>query len=57
MKWPGCPTQYNNKTAYTLAHIMLSHKSLDDYVSHRVVQSLEMEIKGDDINIDKENLF
>jgi hypothetical protein len=56
-KWPGCPKRYNNNTAYTFTHIMLGHKSLDDYVSNIVVQSLEMEIKGGDINIDTENLF
>jgi hypothetical protein len=39
---------------------MLGHKSLDDYVSHIVVQNLEMEIKGGDIEIDNlecEKLF
>jgi hypothetical protein len=48
------------KTAYTLAH-MLGHKSLDDYVSHIVVQNIEMEITGGgDIeidNVDEEKLF
>jgi hypothetical protein len=33
------------KTAYTLAHL-LGYKSLDHYVSHIVVQNLEMEVTG-----------
>jgi hypothetical protein len=40
---------------------MLGHKSLDDYVSHIVVQNIEMEITGGgDIeidNVDEEKLF
>jgi hypothetical protein len=44
-------TKKHYKTAYTLAHL-LGHKSLEDYVSHIVVQNLEMEINGGEINID-----
>jgi hypothetical protein len=44
------------KTAFTLAHL-LGHKSLEDYVSHIVVQILEMEINGGEINIDSKKLF
>jgi hypothetical protein len=47
-------TKKHYKTAYALAH-MLGFNSLDDYVSHMVVQNLEMEIRGGDIDIDKEN--
>ncbi len=32
---------------------MLGHKSLDDYVSHIVVQNIEMEVRGGDIDIDQ----
>jgi hypothetical protein len=49
-------TKKHYKTAYTLAH-MLGHKSLGDYVSFIVVQNLQMEIKGGDINYDGEKLF
>jgi hypothetical protein len=44
------------KAAFTLAHL-LGHKSLEDYVSHIVVQILEMEINGGEINIDSKKLF
>jgi hypothetical protein len=36
---------------------LLGHKSLEDYVSHIVVQNLEMEIRGGDIDIDKSKVF
>jgi hypothetical protein len=49
-------TKKHYKTAYILAH-MLGHKSLEDYVSYIVVQNIEMEIKGGDINYDREKLF
>jgi len=49
-------TKKHYKTAYTLAHL-LGHKSLEDYVSHIVVQNLEMEINGGEINIDSKKLF
>jgi hypothetical protein len=49
-------TKKHYKTAYTLAH-MLGHKSLDDYISHIVVQNIEMKITGGDINYDREKLF
>jgi hypothetical protein len=48
------------KTAYTLAHL-LGYKSLDHYVSHIVVQNLEMEVTGGgdlEINaVDTKTLF
>jgi hypothetical protein len=37
--------------------VVNGHKSLDDYISHIVVQNIEMEIKQDDIDIDSEKVF
>ena len=49
-------TKKHYKTAYTLAHL-LGHKSLDDYVSFIVVQNLQMEKRGGDIDSDSEKVF
>jgi hypothetical protein len=49
-------TKKHYKTAYTLADL-LGHKSFDDYVSHIVVQNLEMEVRGGDIDIDQSKVF
>jgi hypothetical protein len=43
-------------SSYTLAHL-LGHKSLEDYVSHIVVQNIEMEISGGDIDIDQSEVL
>jgi hypothetical protein len=49
-------TKKHYRTAYTLAH-MLGHKSLDDYISHIVVQNIQMEIEQGDMEIDTDKLF
>jgi hypothetical protein len=40
---------------------MLGHKSLDDYISHILVQNIEMEVRGcgdiDIDNVEHEKLF
>jgi hypothetical protein len=36
---------------------MMIYKSLDHYVSHIVVQNIEMEIDGGEIDVDREKLF